>query len=96
MPNDVHLNEAEDDFNQARERAICHDAGILVTQGFSRNEALAKAESIFEAQQDAMNDVTGAKATLAEAQSPQMPEGAAAQVAAIAQKLYESRNPPQE
>lgn len=92
MSNDFRVEEQEDEFNDARERLICRNAAILVVQGVARSDALTKAEAVFEAQQEAENDITGSKGTLAEAQAPQMPNGADAKVATIAQELYESRN----
>lgn len=90
MTSDLHLQDQEDEFQDARARAICHDAAIFVVNGYERSSAVDRATEIFEAQQEAENDVTGAKGTLAEAQSPNMPKGKEAQVHAIAQELYEA------
>lgn len=90
MTSDVHLQDQEHKFQEARARAICHDAAIFVVNGYERSSAVDRATKIFEAQQEADNDVTGGRGTLAEAQSPNMPEGKEAQVHAIAQELYEA------
>ncbi len=88
MTSDLALQDAEDEFNEAREWAICHDAAILVIAGYSRDLAIKKATEIFGTQQEAENDPTGTIGTLAEAQSPNMHAGRDAQVKAIAQELY--------
>lgn len=90
MTSDVHLQEQEDKFQEARIRAICLDAAILVVNGGGRASAIDSATEIFDAQQDTDNDVTGAKGTLAEAQSPRMPKGKEAQVHAIAKALHDT------
>ncbi|RRD41419.1 hypothetical protein EII18_09420 [Comamonadaceae bacterium OH3737_COT-264] len=74
MTSDLHLQDQEDEFQDARARAICHNAAIFVVNGYERSSAVDRATEIFEAQQEAENDVTGAKGTLAEAQSPNMPK----------------------
>lgn len=90
MTSDLHLQDQEDESQETGARAICHDAAIFVVNGYERPSAVERATKIFEAQQEAENDVTGAKGTLAEAQSPNMPKGKEAQVHAIAQELYEA------
>ena len=89
---DYHLDEPEEDFESAKEEAICHDAAILILEGYSRDKAVRKAEEIFLAQQEAEADVTGVKATLDEAQSPRLKKGTEKQVAAIAAELRQERN----
>ena len=88
MTSDLALQDAEDEFNEARDLAICHDAAIFVIDGYSRDSAIKKATEIFGTQQEAGNDPTGTIGTLAEAQSPNMQAGKGAQVKAIAQELY--------
>lgn len=90
MTSDLHLQDQEDEFQEARARAICHDAAIFIVNGNERSSAVDRATEIFEAQHEAGNDVAGVKGTLAEAQSPNMPKGKDAQVRAIAQDLYET------
>lgn len=89
MTSNLHLQDQEDKFKDARARAICHDAAILVVNGYERSFAVVRATEIFEAQQGAENDVTGARGTLAEAQSPEMPKGKEVQVHAIEKDLYD-------
>lgn len=75
MTDDLNLQDREDEFAENRARAICFDAAIFVAGGSTRDSAIEQATNIFEAQRDADGDVTGVKATLEEAQSPQVPEG---------------------
>lgn len=89
MTSDLDLEQKGEEFNEARNRAICHDAAIFVTLGFDREVAIKKAEDIFQCQQEAEVDPTGALETLDEAQSPQMPKGCKSQVTAIANELFE-------
>jgi hypothetical protein len=93
MPKDQHLDDQEEQYRNDRNMAICRNAAILiVNEKFSRLDALEKAQDIFIAQEEADADVTGAKGTLAEAQSPTVKLGTEAQVAAITQELFESLN----
>jgi hypothetical protein len=89
MTSDLHLQDGESDFQQARARAICLDAAIFVKKGEDRVSAVEKATAIFETQQEAQSDITGTVATLAEAKSPDTPEGRVEQVQinAIAKEL---------
>jgi hypothetical protein len=92
MSGDLDLAQQEEDFEDARERAICNDAAIFVVEEYSREDALNKAEQIFTAQQEAQSDITGVTGTLSETRSPRIPLGKEAQVKAIADELYKSRN----
>ncbi|MBA5605382.1 hypothetical protein H3H36_08415 [Duganella sp. FT3S] len=97
MSKDAHLAAGEEEFKDARARVISTYAGRLVVQGdYSRQDAWMKAEAIFEAQREASDDVTGVKATLAEAQSPQVPEGKEAQAEAIGNDIYEKQKKKEE
>ena len=88
MTSNLALQDAEDECDEARDWAICHDAAILVIDGHSRDSAIKKATEIFGTQREAENDPTGTIGTLAEAQSPEVLAGRKAQVKAIAQDLY--------
>ena len=88
MTSDVDLQKKEDDFQNDRAKAICHYAAIFVVGGYERASAVKHATKVFETQQAAESDMTGATRTLPEAQLPQMPMGKEAQVHAIAQELY--------
>ncbi|MBR8137202.1 hypothetical protein [Burkholderia cenocepacia] len=84
-------DDGQDEYEYQRDMAICRDAAIFVLppRNFSRPEAVRKAKEIDLAQRSAMGDVTGAKATLAEAQSPVPAPGTEHQIEAIAAELYE-------
>lgn len=83
------VEEAEEQYKKARLKAICRDAAILVLQEYTRGEAFRKAEEIYQAQEEAAEDPTGAKGTLSEAQSPSLKPGTEAQVATIAEELFQ-------
>lgn len=93
MTKDEDIEAQEQQYKDNCEKQICQDAAILILEKFTRQEALKKAEDIHAAQEEAANDVTGAKATLAECQSPRLKLGTENQVAVIAAELYQQRNP---
>lgn len=87
MGSDLALDDAEDAFNEQRAQEVCRDAAIFVVGGMERGAALQKAEAIFDAQQEAQSDPTRAAELADEVQSPAVPKGKEAQVAAIAKDL---------
>jgi len=93
MNKDEYFEAQEQQYNEDCEKLICKDAAIFILEGFTRPEALEKAEAIFSAQEEADGDVTGVKATLDECQSPKLKPGTENQVAVIAAELYQQRNP---
>lgn len=89
MAADIHLEDAEEKYQEDLKESIAHDAAIFVQNGYSEADAIAKAKEVSTNQQAAANDSTGVLATLAEAQSPKQPEGKEAQTKAIASRLIE-------
>lgn len=87
---DWKLDDAEDEFNEQRVKAVCLDAAVFVVGGIERGAAIQKAEAIFDAQQEAQSDVTGTAELADEAQSPAIPKDKKAQVAAIAKELEDN------
>lgn len=89
MTSDLDLLQKEQDYEEARNKAVCDNAAVLVRKGWSRDEALDKAKSIELAQQEGYNDPRGVLGLLAEAQSPDVPSEKKHQLAAISKELYE-------
>lgn len=87
MAFDRDLEEKEERYRQAQDQSVRDDAAALILEGYTREEAMAKALDINEHQQAADNDPTGVLGTLAEAQSPAAPTGNPAQIRAIASAL---------
>ncbi|WP_321920148.1 hypothetical protein [Paraburkholderia tropica] len=89
MTKDQHLQDQEDQYQEALVDAICNDAAAFVIDGYTREQAVEKAKAINQRQQEADTDPTSALATLAEAQSPTQHAERGAQIAAIADELRE-------
>ncbi|WP_155740776.1 hypothetical protein [Burkholderia territorii] len=87
MTKDQYLEDQEDQYQEAAVDAICKDAAAFVIGGFTREEAVERAQAIGQCQQEASTDPTGAFATLPEAQSPTQHEERKAQIAVIADEL---------
>jgi hypothetical protein len=89
MNDDFMYKDANNSLEESRRKMIARDAAILVAAGTPREKALVEAEGIFEAQQKALDDVTGTANLLDDAQSPEMPidHGDRSQVRAIALDL---------
>lgn len=77
------------DEDTERQLEILNDQIIVEKKFKKRSSDIEKAKETFATQQESMNDPTGTVGTMAEAQSPQMPEGKERQVAAIAKELEE-------
>ncbi len=91
MVSDVHLEQQVGAIRDERAESIAIDAAILVLKGWSREEAVEKAASVLYHQNEADNDITGVKATLEEAQSPELDSSNTkkAQIQAIAGELLD-------
>lgn len=87
MGYDIHLEQAEEEYQKANRLAISLDAAVFVRRGYSRPAAMAKAREISETQREADDDIRGVIGTLAEAQSPIPPADNPAQTQAIAKSL---------
>lgn len=92
MNKDQHIQDQEDQHREANNASIAHDAAVLIQQGYSEREALAKAHEINQNQQAATVDPTGVAATLTESQSPDPSAEKLAQTKTIAARLLTKLN----
>jgi len=88
---DEAIEEAEDDYQQARREQVAWRAATLVARGTPRDQALDLSLRTQEEQEAAVGDLTGTLSTLDEAQEPSAPRSAKerAQIEAIAKALIE-------
>ena len=95
MDKDTHLALQEQEYQQAKNKAICYDAaGLqLLNPTLSDVEAIDQATEIDRLQRAADGDVTGAAGTAAEAQSPEVPADQRKLQAMMAADLYAKHFP---
>lgn len=92
MNKDQHIEDQEEQYREANNASIAYDAAVLIQQGYTERQALAKAHEINQNQQAAAVDPTGVAATLNESQSPAPSAETLAQTKAIAARLLPKLN----
>ena len=84
MTSHLNLIHKQDEYEELMRDSIAHDAAILIKENqYSTNEAIEAAKDIAQEQAAALNDPTGTRETLLEAQSPQTTDRNNGQILAI-------------